>query len=507
MAELLALSWDRRKLSGIEFSRHPGHPRVSAGFVVDWPEQPPTAAWLRETLKRYSISAKQVAVALSREDVVLRLLELPDVSDAELPTLVRFQAAARSAQPIEQLLLDYLPLPRRPDTPQKEVWLATTLLSTVDPIRSLLAEAGLELTELTISSLCLTELIVRAATARSNDKAEASLVVTRSGPRMELAVVGHGQLLAAHAVKWSAGELPPPAKMLSEVSRVLVQVQPWLPDRTLQRVWVIGDDTDLGELPDAIRQRWNCPVDRFDPLKNSALNLGNSRPMGVASDYAIAAGLAEIISGPISPKLDLLHPRQPPPVVDPNKPYYVTAAAAALLIFALGTMCVQQTLASYDRQIEKLRSEELKQTRMLKDTEPSAQVANTVADWQSRNINQLDQLSELYRVMNGTQRLVAGEYRFASQGVGNVLAKLKIAGNARDRNDIAELTQNLANLKKFSIKPSSLTTLSRDPDYVSRFDFEMDLVPASSKPTTPKPGAGIAPAATPAKSPSTVGGN
>lgn len=507
MADLLALSWDRRKLSGIEFSRHSGHPRVSAGFTVDLPEQPPTAAWLRETLKRYSISAKHVAVAVSREDVVLRLLELPDVPDAEMPTLVRFQAVARSAQPIEQLLLDYLPLPHRPATPQKDVWLATTLLTTIDPIRLLLTEAGLELTELTISSLCLTELILRAVTQKSSDKSEASLVIYRSGPRMEVAVVGHGQLIAAHAVKWSAGELPPPAKMLSEVSRVLVPVQPWLPDGTLQRAWVIGEDADLGELPEAIRQRWNCPVDRCDPLKDCGLNLGNTRPMGHASDYAVAAGLASIMSGSISPKLDLLHPRQPPPVVDPNKPYYVTAAAAALLIFSLGTIFVQQTLANYDRQIEKLRAEELKQTRLLKETEPSSLAANTVADWQSRNINQLDQLSELYKVMNGTQRLVVGEYRFASQGVGNVLAKLKIAGNARDRNDIAELTQNLANLKKFSIKPSSLTTLSRDPDYVSRFDFEMDLVPVSSKPTTPKPGPGTAPPATPAKSPSTAGGD
>src|SRR6478609_3583155 len=114
MADLLALSWDRRRLSGIEVSSGGASPRISGGFSVEWPEQTPTASWLRDTLRRFGVSTRHVALALPREDTVLRLLELPLVADDEMPTLVRFQAAARSAQSLEQLLLDYLPLPVRP---------------------------------------------------------------------------------------------------------------------------------------------------------------------------------------------------------------------------------------------------------------------------------------------------------------------------------------------------------------------------------------------------------
>ena len=61
MADVLALSWDRRRLCGIEVSPNPTHPRVTGGFSVEWPEQPPTVAWLRATLQRYKIGSRQVA--------------------------------------------------------------------------------------------------------------------------------------------------------------------------------------------------------------------------------------------------------------------------------------------------------------------------------------------------------------------------------------------------------------------------------------------------------------
>ena len=296
MPDLLALSWDRRRLSGIEVSPGGSSPRISGGFSVEWPEQTPTATWLRETLRRHGVSARHVALALPREDTVLRLLELPVVSDDEMPTLVRFQAAARSAQSLEQLLLDYLPLPVRAGVAQKDVWLATTLLTTVDPLRALFTEAGLELTQLTLSSMCLTELVARGEERQSLDPAGSSLVVLRDGSRMELAVVCQRQLIAAHAVKWSSvNDIPAVAKMLAEVSRVLVQVQAWLPEGTLQRAWVIGDESDVGELPQAIAQRWKCPVQRFDPWRDSGISLGSAKLEGALSQYAIAAGLPHLV--------------------------------------------------------------------------------------------------------------------------------------------------------------------------------------------------------------------
>lgn len=487
MADLLALSWDRRGLSGIEFSSGGAAPKVQHGFSVEWPEQR-SASWLKETLRKHGISAKQVLLAIPREDAVLRLLELPEVSDAELPTLVRFQAAARSTQPIEQVLLDYLPLPSRTGIAQKEVWLATAPLTTIDPIRQLLSEAGLEVTQITLSSLCLAELVARVEARHSLDPLQASLVMLRSGSQMELALVYQRQLIAAHAVRWSSdNEIPAVPKMLAHVSRLMVQVQAWLPEGTVQRAWVIGDEADVPALIEEMKQRWNCDVQKLNPLEDGSLSLGTKRLEGTSADYAVPAGLSMVQVGPLCPKLDLLHPRQPPPKRDPRKPYIAAAAASALVVVALATGIIQQALAAYDLDIERLRQEDNKLFQLMKAGDPKAKAAAMLTEWQYHNVNQLKQMSELHQVMNGTQRIVIGDYRY-SPGFGAVVGKIRLIGNAKDRTDAAELTQNLAGMKKFSIRPGSPTDRSPDPEYVSKFDFEMDLIPVTAKPTPAKPG-------------------
>ena len=495
MADLLALSWDRHRLAGIELTPASGGPRILGGFSVNWPEQPLTANWLRETLRRHNVTARQVVVSLPREDAVLRLLELPAVPDDELPTLVRFQAAARSAQSLDQLLLDFLPLPLRAGVSQKEVWLATALQTTVDPIRKLLEEAGLDLIQLTLSSLSLTELIARGEAKQSLENSGASLVVLRDRARMELAVVSQRQLIAAHAVKWSSmNDIPPVTKMLAEVSRVLVQVQAWLPEGTLQRAWVIGDDADVGELPAALAKRWNCPVDRFDPFQHSGIVLGSAKLEGPSSEYAIAAGLALIQAGAITPKLDLLHPRQPPPKRDHRKPYFAAAAAAALLVAATGTAITQQSLASYDAQIESALKQETNLKSKLKEGEPVFVASKSLEEWQSRSTNQLQQIAELYQVMDGTDKLVISDYKFDTS-TGDAVAKIKAAGNAKTRFEAEQFAQRLADLPKFQngIKQKPITTGNRDPEYGNRFELDMEMVPPRTKPASPaKPAAPIA---------------
>ena len=495
MADLLALSWDRHRLTGIEVSPASGGPKILNAFSVEWPEQPPTANWLRETLRRFGVNAKQVALALPREDAVLRLLELPAVSDDELPTLVRFQAAARSTQSLDQLLLDYLPLPLREGVAQKEVWLATVPQATMAPIQKLIGEAGLDLVQLTLSSLCLTELIARGESRQSMDASGASLVVLRDRARMELAVVSQRQLIAAHAVKWSSvNDIPPVSKMLAEVSRVLVQVQAWLPEGTLQRAWVIGDDNDVGELPEALGRRWNCPVQRFSTWRDSGIALGSTKAEGPESEYAIAAGLTLIQSGALSPKLDLLHPRQPPPKRDPRKPLYAAAAAGGLLVTALVTGVVQQGLSSYDTKIEEARIKESKLKQQLKEGEPVFVAAKALEDWQARSTNQLQQLAELHDVMKGTERLVMADYKF-DPNIGDVIAKISAVGHARNRFDAEQFFQRLAELPKFrnGIRPKPITQNSRDPDYASRFELDLDLVPVRAKAVPPAKTVGTPP--------------
>ena len=54
---------------------------------------------LRAKLHEDGITVIHVLVSLPREEAVVRLLELPECTDDELPELVRLQAATRSPSP------------------------------------------------------------------------------------------------------------------------------------------------------------------------------------------------------------------------------------------------------------------------------------------------------------------------------------------------------------------------------------------------------------------------
>src|SRR5579872_2073985 len=119
MADYLALDWDDQRLVGV--AAHMASKSVQVRAVLDFkwaqseiPSEQPAAAGkrLREELDRVSASNGPVMVSLPREEAIVRLLELPECSDDELPELVRFQAVTRSAVPLEKLLLDYLRCPR-----------------------------------------------------------------------------------------------------------------------------------------------------------------------------------------------------------------------------------------------------------------------------------------------------------------------------------------------------------------------------------------------------------
>ena len=304
---------------------------------------------------------------------------------------------------------------------------------------------------------------------------------------MELAVICQRQLIAAHAVKWpSVNDIPPVTKMLAEVSRVLVQVQAWLPEGTLQRAWVVGEDADVGELPDALSQRWKCPVQRFDSWRDNHFPQSVTKFEGSASQYAIAGGLALIQSASLTPKIDLLHPRQPPPKRDPRKPIIAAVSAAALLTAVLGFSGIQLGLSSYDYAINELKEQDNRQKKDLTAGGPVFVASQALQDWQARNINQLQQMNELYQLMNGTKREVIADYRF-DPAPGEVLGKLTANGNAKDRSDAEQLQQRLADLPKYRVRPKPTNQSTRDADYSSRFELDIDLRSETKSAKTAKP--------------------
>ncbi len=485
MPDILAIHWDKRRLRVVEASIG-SSVRVNQSFTLDIPETLKTT-WLRDALRQKGTTARQAIVCLAREEAILRQLELPDVPDDELPSMVYFQASTRSTTPLDQLVVDYLPLPRRAGTVQRDVLLATAPRSTVDPIRAALGDAGVELLSLSVTSFCLAELVLRAESALGLTRPHSRLVVYADANRLEVVLLGKNEPIAAHMVRPPLDEQGRPviAKSAADVSRVLVPAQPWLTNNPIESIWIVGDSPEWQGLDDALRERWNCPVERFDSQVSGKIReLELSKLSDSIAQFGPVLGLALTRLQPRSPVLDLLHPRQPKPKQDPRKLQLAAGSAAALVVIALFTSYYQLSLASLEASISQTRDEVTKLSGQLKVDEPKRNAALMIGEWKTHDVDQLKQFVELHEVMQGTGRLYLADYDFG-QITGDAIAKLHATGNARERTDWQQLAQRLVDTRSYQVKPSELTQQSRDPDYPNRFALDANLVsPGKPAPAT-----------------------
>lgn len=487
MPDVLAIHWERKRLKVIEASVG-GSLRIIQGFEIEVPEIA-GASWLREALRKHGVTAKQALVSLPREDAILRQLELPDADEDDLPLLVSFQASTRSTTPLDQLVLDYLPLPRRAGSMQKDVLLASVPRTTVDPIRAALAEAHVELTALTLGFFALAELAVRGEVAQRQPADQRSLLVLHDTGRLGVVLLGDRQPLATHLVRPPLDDQGRPiiTKAAADISRVLVPAQPWLNDGRIDRIWLLGRGDEWQGLEAALHNNWSCPVERFDAHLASLLSASDKAKLGDPVQYAQSIGLALGQCDRQTPAFDLLHPRQPKPKRNPRKLQLAVGSAAALLVLALGTAAVQLTTSSLDSSIAQAKKREVDLNLRLKAGQPTLDAAKTIADWTARDINQLQQLADLDDMMQGTERLYVSDYNFGPAS-GDALAKLSATGNAKERQDWQHVAQRLVDAKIYRVKPRELTQTNRDPDYPNRFELDADLIPP------PKPTPGTTPA-------------
>src|SRR5580658_8795008 len=187
MSEFLALDWDDQQLVGLDAQVAPSSVQVHKCLHFDWaaearPFEHADAAGkqLRRELDRAGIATTKALVSLPREEAVVRLLELPECSDDELPELVRLQAATRSAVPLDKLLLDFLPLPRLENVPGRRVLMVTVGKVPADRIQSILTSAGLEAAGILLSAVGTSEIVAHQPRVSGASDEAATLIVSRS---------------------------------------------------------------------------------------------------------------------------------------------------------------------------------------------------------------------------------------------------------------------------------------------------------------------------------------
>ncbi|MFQ5735213.1 MAG: pilus assembly protein PilM [Planctomycetaceae bacterium] len=225
MPDLLALDSDSHQLSGFDAGVSKGSVRLRKSFTLQVPGDaelighpatpgapPPKISeveraqkfgeWLRGELREMRISTKQVLICLPREDTVVRQLEVPgDIPDNELPDVVRLQAETKISSSLDQLRLDFLPLPKIGDAPTRDVLMATISTEAADRLENSLKAADLEPVSMGLSSVAAMELVTRAENNHGLPPEGPSLVLARHGNRLEISLMRHKQLVFTHAAQ------------------------------------------------------------------------------------------------------------------------------------------------------------------------------------------------------------------------------------------------------------------------------------------------------------------
>ncbi|HUE15224.1 MAG TPA: hypothetical protein VMR25_13725 [Planctomycetaceae bacterium] len=505
MSEFLVLDWDDQQLLGLDgqVASQSVHLRKQVRF--DWtadarPSEHAEAAGkqLRAELNRAGVTASLALVSLPREEAVVRLLELPDCTDDELPELVRLQAATRSAVPLDRLHLDFLPLPRLAGVTGRRVLMVTLGKPAADRVLAFLTAAGLQAAGIQLSAVGTAEFIAHQPPVREADPATATLIVSRSASRVEITAIWRSQILFMHGASVSA-HLPPAAviaQILAETSRATVALSQTAPGIRVAAGWILGSAMELAGLPEAFRQRFGFDFQILEtPFGSPGLRI-DFDPQGPQNHAAFSPlGLLLGQAERRVPSIDFLHPRHT--VVKPDRrrlrQVLAVIGAVAIVVAVLGGIHLR--VARLDEQIAKLQSGNEGRQKALEKNAPLMDTAKSIDDWTHRDIDWLDQFRQIESAIGGTDKLhfVSFDGQVANRtALSNALATITATGRAKSRHDVEAMNERLS-ASGYGPRAKEIVNDPTNREFPVKFDLSVEVVTlppkrSPSAPSTPTDG-------------------
>lgn len=482
MSSFLALDWEKHRLTGLDAEVVKSRVRVRRCFQLDWPDEPlegtgaaEAAQTLRQEIERLGVKAGQVLVALPREDVAVRQLEVPNVPDSQLPDLVYLQAETRSSSPLEGQAVDFVPLPRTPSDAMRRVLVVTIARRRIERIRSVVEGAGCELVSVGVSPAATAELVAQVDSRRGVGSDAMSLVVARHAKRLEISLLRERRLLFTHSAHLGGeNDQQDNRQTLTEIRRFMGARQQVDQDVAISRAWVIGMH-ESESLCAVMHDLLSCEVDTIDPLADDAVDYRGKDAIGDDAAVAAPVGLLLAQAGALVESVDFLNPRRA--VVEKDRrPLQAGAVAAAVLLALIVAYGVTRWRASGLEADAVDKQEQL--TRLsdaVKNGRPTVEAARQFEEWDDQNIDWLAEMQGLGTVMPDRERIYLVDARMGlSPGSGT--AKIGATGFARTRQDVEQFYQRFAE-RQYRVEPHEITSDDRDSDYRHRFQLEAALAP------------------------------
>ncbi|MFN3158976.1 MAG: hypothetical protein ACE37I_06660 [Rubinisphaera brasiliensis] len=488
MSDRLFIHWNADGIDGCDAQSGRGKGRVHTCFSFPYPvddeghplepvsgRNAAAAAemgnWLRERVKQTGVKSSEVSVLLPRNECFVRRLELPPVPANELPDLVRMQAASICSTPVEDLAIDFLPLPADEGATAQAVQLVTIAKSRIAFLRSSLEAAGLELASVGISPPATVELGLQHDTFREAQENGPALLLSATATSIEISAVFRNHVLNAHTTDIAGLSAEEATKhVLADLSRVVVPLQHQYPGRSVSCCLLL-QPLPLGGLQAAISTRFPWPVVEADgkELSGSAA----SQTQGIVSSLPAMGEVLRFSSDRV-PAVDFINPRRSVVKKDYRKQKMIAAAVAALFVVLIGYGYFKFEQSRLQGIIDRKDAELAQLDETLKKGQPQMDLAAAIETWQGRAIDWIDRLQHLGETLPARDRVYLTDLR-VNPVAGDALFVVQANGKAAERRDIEELYRELSG-KAYRVYPQSIVQNEDDDKYPYQFELRFDIL-------------------------------
>jgi type IV pilus assembly protein PilM len=481
MSKVIVIDWTPQHLCLLEGSDTGSRVTVRKLTTLALPSGPGadkpdgTLPQLRAMLAGYADSDARVLLLVSRSQAVLRNLRVPDVSDAELPAIVQFQAMRELSIPVEQASIDYEPLALRDADGARQVVLAALQRDWVDQCQEAVRSEGLELHRIGLRPFA-TWRTFRQAAAVPED--EAVLLVDLIGEYAELTIGCGDAVLLSHAFfpRGAAGGDGPvcgfASAMVNEVRRTLVAFGQQAPAASVRQIAVLAGDTEHVGLVGALTIHSEIPVQRFDPLAvvEWSSEFGEERQRLSDARGVCAAALGGALSANERWPIDFLNPKRPAPRRSRRGPIAVLAGVAAVLVLACSYWLGSQQLAKVNGQIKSLTEQHKKLEESLAEADEVSSQYGALDAWTRSDTNCLEELRRLSSDLIDTRHIFVNTLKMDRETNADGSWRLLLEGAARNELRIGELHTKLNDSGHYSAQPAgTVQSDARGGDYHTAF--------------------------------------
>ena len=519
MARILALDWDHREARFILAVAGRGSLRIQAAEVVPLDdisgdtgddnenytaigdgtgdsEQTELQAVevgkaLSTALKHHKISRSTVLVGVNRQSVDILHLSLPPATDSELPHLVANQVQQESQISDEDAVLDFQPFGDDTTSPRR-VTAAVLLNEQLKRLQITCAAAGLRPQRMLLRSYASASLFSRT----TSPPEDVCLLVNLVGDEADLTVTVRGQAVFARTVRLPshADEEKSTRRLVDEIRRTMAAAMQNLQDEeAIEGIYIFGGPDDHADLVESINDELSIRAMVLDPFMG--VDLAKSLVPDNSGEFAPLLGMIfdEIQGGKHA--IDFLHPRRRPVPRSRRRPLVIGGSLLAALVLVAGWHVLGQ-LSAADAKNDALAQELSDLKQLVKKAKTKEEVVQAVRDWQSNDVNWLDELRDMsLRFPSNRDAVILRMTLSRARGSGGAV---NFSGLVRDPLIVVRMESNVRD-KYHEIRSKRVQERQQDKDYAWHFEtsmtvakrakdeYDSHLPPAADEPVDNKP--------------------